>query len=207
MHDTATTAAAGQGIGFAAGGIMPFRPDRKYKQTNLENKIRTLSERDLDKILDGLNKPPFLLILDGVLDPHNLGACFRSASGAGVHAIIAPKDRSAPMTETVQKISCGGAEDVPFVQVTNLARTMRELKDRGIWIVGTAHGAEKYIYDLDLKGPLALVMGSEEKGMRRLTRESCDFLGKIPMLGRVENLNVSVATGVCLYEAVRQRRQ
>ena len=120
-------------------------------------------------------------------------------------AVIAPKDRSAPMTETVQKISCGGAEDVPFVQVTNLARTMRDLKKRGIWFVGTAHQSDKIIYEVDLKGPLAVVMGSEEKGMRRLTRELCDFLVKIPMSGKVENLNVSVATGICLFEAVRQR--
>jgi len=185
--------------------IMPKRPDRKYKQTDLTKKIKALSESDLDNILDNLNEPPFLLILDGVTDPHNLGACFRSASGAGVHAVIAPKDRSAPMTETVQKISCGGAEDVPFIQVTNLARTMRELKERGIWFVGTAHEADKTIYDIDLKGPLAVVMGSEEKGMRRLTREQCDFLVKIPMAGKVENLNVSVAAGICLFEAVRQR--
>lgn len=184
---------------------MPKRVDRKYKQTNLDRKIPTLSEIDLDKILDSLDRPPLLLILDGVVDPHNLGACSRSASGAGVDAIVAPKDRSAPMTETVRKISCGGAEDVPFVQVTNLARTMRELKERGIWLVGTAHEAEKTIYEIDLKGPLAIVMGSEEKGMRRLTRENCDFLARIPMHGRVENLNISVAAGICLFEAVRQR--
>jgi len=187
---------------------MPKRPDRKYKQTDLTKKIETLGEGDLDHILDNLNEPPFLLILDGVTDPHNLGACFRSASGAGIHAVITPKDRSAPMTETVQKISCGGAEDVPFIQVTNLARTIRELKERGIWFVGLAHESEKTIYDIDLKGPLAVVMGSEEKGMRRLTRDLCDFLAKIPMVnkkGSVDNLNVSVATGVCLFEAVRQR--
>ena len=187
---------------------MPKRPDRKYKQTNLTKKIKALTETDLDNILDNLNEPPFLLILDGVTDPHNLGACLRSASAAGVHAVITPKDRSAPMTETVQKISCGGAEDVPFVQVTNLARTMRELKDQGIWFVGTAHESDKLIYDVDLKGPLAIVMGSEEKGMRRLTRDLCDFLAKIPMSKKkssVDNLNVSVATGVCLFEAVRQR--
>jgi len=185
---------------------MPNRPDRKYKQTDLNRKIPTLCESDLDFILDNLTTPPFLLILDGVLDPHNLGACLRTASGAGVHAVIVPKDRAATITETVQKISCGGAEDVPFVRVTNLARTIRELRDRGIWLVGATHEADKFIYDIDLKGPIAIVMGSEEKGMRRLTGELCDFLAKIPMYGKVDNLNVSVATGVCLYEAVRQRQ-
>jgi len=181
------------------------RPDRTYKQTDLSKKIETLNEVGLFKIIDNLDEPAFLLILDGVVDPHNLGACLRTASGAGVHAVIAPKDRSAPMTDTVRKVACGGAEDVPFVQVTNLARTIRDLKEKGIWFVGTTHDADKTIYDIDMNGPLAIIMGSEEKGMRRLTHELCDFVARIPMYGKVDNLNVSVATGICLYEAVRQR--
>ena len=130
----------------------------------------------------------------------------RTADGAGVHAVVVPKDKSVGLTETVVRISTGAAESVPFVQVTNLARTMGRLKEAGLWLVGTSDHAEKSIHDLDLKGPLALVMGAEDKGMRRLTEENCDFLARIPMAGSVECLNVSVATGVCLYEAVRQRR-
>jgi len=150
---------------------------------------------------------PFLLILDCVQDPHNLGAILRSADGAGVHCVIAPKDKSCGLTETVRRVSVGAADHVPFAQVTNLARCMEKLKAAGVWIVGTSdHAASKSLYDLDLKGPLALVMGSEDKGMRRLTEENCDFLAALPMAGKVECLNVSVATGVCLFEAVRQRR-
>ncbi len=148
---------------------------------------------------------PFLLILDCVQDPHNLGAILRSADGAGVHAVVAPKDKSASITETVRRISVGAADHVPFVQVTNLARTMEHLKKAGVWIVGTTDHTDKLLYDLDLKGPLALVIGAEEKGMRRLTEENCDFLAKLPMAGKVECLNASVSAGVCLYEAVRQR--
>jgi len=147
----------------------------------------------------------FLLILDGVQDPHNLGACLRSADAAGVDAVIAPKDRATGITPVVRKVACGAAETVPFIQVTNLSRVLKQLKDEYVWIVGAAGEADTHIYDAKLKGKLAIVMGAEEKGMRRLTRENCDQLVKLPMAGQVESLNVSVATGVCLFEAVRQR--
>jgi len=147
----------------------------------------------------------FLLVLDGVTDPHNLGACLRSADAAGVDAVIVPKDRAAGITPTARKVACGAAETVPFFQVTNLARTLKQLKDNDVWIAGTAGEAESNIYDVKFSGKLALVMGAEEKGMRRLTRENCDQLIKLPMAGQVESLNVSVATGVCLFEIVRQR--
>jgi len=162
-------------------------------------------ESDLEDLLDGLREPPFLLVLDEVQDPHNLGACLRSADAAGVQAVIAPKDNAAGLTPTVAKVASGAAESVPYVQVTNLARTLDALKDRGLWLVGLAGEAETDLYGLDLKGPLALVLGSEGRGLRRLTRERCDFLARLPMLGRVESLNVSVAAGICLYEALRQR--
>jgi 23S rRNA (guanosine2251-2'-O)-methyltransferase len=162
------------------------------------------SEKSLDELL---NKDKlFLLVLDGVQDPHNLGACLRSADAAGVDAVIAPKDRAVGLTATVRKVACGAAESVPFVQVTNLARTLKQLKDAGVWVLGAAGEADALIYDSDLSGKLALVMGAEEKGLRRLTRETCDQLIKLPMAGQVESLNVSVATGICLFEAVRQRR-
>lgn len=161
-------------------------------------------ESDLDKIVSESDKP-FLLILDGVTDPHNLGACLRTADAAGVDAVIVPKDKSAALTPVVRKVACGAAEVIPLVQVTNLARTLRELQDAGVWIVGTAGEAEQNIYECKLEGPMALVMGAEGKGMRRLTREHCDELIKLPMAGSVSSLNVSVATGVCLYEVVRQR--
>lgn len=148
---------------------------------------------------------PFLLILDCVQDPHNLGAILRTADGAGVHAVVAPKDKSASITETVRRISVGAADHVPFIQVTNLARTMEQLKQAGVWTVGTTDHTDKLLYEIDLKGPIAIVLGAEEKGMRRLTEENCDFLAKLPMSGKVECLNVSVSAGVCLYEAVRQR--
>ncbi|MBN8457986.1 MAG: 23S rRNA (guanosine(2251)-2'-O)-methyltransferase RlmB [Verrucomicrobia bacterium] len=149
---------------------------------------------------------PFVLILDCVQDPHNLGAILRTADAAGVHAVVAPKDKAVGITETVRRVSVGAADHVPFAQVTNLARTMEKLKAAGLWLVGTTDHAGQSIYETDLKGPLALVLGAEEKGMRRLTEENCDFLASIPMAGKVECLNVSVATGVCLFEAVRQRR-
>jgi 23S rRNA (guanosine2251-2'-O)-methyltransferase len=166
---------------------------------------QTLRERDLKELLDALEHPPLLLILDGVTDPHNLGACLRTADAAGVDAVIAPKDNSAPLNATVRKVACGAAEAIPFIQVTNLVRTMKDIQERGIWISGTAGEAEQNIYEADLKGAIALVMGAEGKGMRRLTRENCDYLIKLPMAGTVSSLNVSVATGVCLFEAVRQR--
>jgi len=153
----------------------------------------------------GRQVPPFLLVLDNIQDPHNLGACLRTADAAGVQAVIAPKDRSVRMTKAVRTVACGAAENVPFVQVTNLARLLKQLKKRDVWIVGTSDRAKKSLYELDLTGPLAIVMGSEGKGLRRLTAEKCDFLAHLPMTGSVESLNVSVATGICLYEAVRQR--
>jgi len=163
-----------------------------------------LSEDELYDRVASLDNP-LLLILDGVEDPHNLGACLRSADAAGVFAVIAPKRRAASVTETVRRISAGGAEHVPFVQVVNLARAMERLADIGFKLVGTADGAKQSLYDTDLSGPLAIVMGAEEKGMRRLTTERCDTLVYIPMAGSVECLNVSVATAVCLFEAVRRR--
>jgi len=167
---------------------------------------RKLGEADLDAILDGLDAPPFLLILDGVTDPHNLGACLRSADAAGVQAVIAPRDRAASLSPTAIKVASGAAQSVPFVQVTNLARTLKDLQERGIWLVGLDGHAEQTLYELDLRGPLGMVMGAEGQGLRRLTKERCDFLATIPMAGTVESLNVSVATGVCLFEALRQRR-
>lgn len=149
---------------------------------------------------------PFVLILDCVQDPHNLGAILRTADAAGVHAVVAPKDKAVGITETVRRVSVGAADQVPFAQVTNLARTMDQLKAAGLWLVGTSDQAAKSIHETDLKGPLALVLGAEDKGMRRLTEERCDFLAAIPMAGKVPCLNVSVAAGVCLFEAVRQRR-
>lgn len=166
---------------------------------------RVLDEADLDQVLDK-HEQPFLLVLDGVTDPHNLGACLRTADAAGVHAVVVPKDKSASLTGTVRKVACGAAEVLPLIQVTNLSRTLKHLQDKGLWIIGTAGEAEQMIYDAKLTGPTALVMGAEGKGMRRLTRENCDELVKLPMAGTVSSLNVSVATGVCLYEIVRQRR-
>jgi 23S rRNA (guanosine2251-2'-O)-methyltransferase len=159
----------------------------------------------LDDLLDSLKEPPLLLVLDGVTDPHNLGACLRVADGAGAHAVIAPKDHAAGLNATVSKVASGAAETVPYFMVTNLARTLNELKERNIWIIGTAGEAEKSIYQVELKGPTALVLGAEGPGMRQLTRKTCDELVHIPMKGAVDSLNVSVASGVCLYEALRQR--
>ncbi|MGV3654167.1 MAG: 23S rRNA (guanosine(2251)-2'-O)-methyltransferase RlmB [Noviherbaspirillum sp.] len=161
--------------------------------------------RNLDELLDGISGPPLLLILDGVTDPHNLGACLRVADGAGAHAVIAPKDRAVGLNATAAKVASGAAETVPYITVTNLARAMRDLKERDIWLIGTAEDAESTLYDADFTTGTALVMGSEGEGMRRLTRETCDTLVKVPMLGSVESLNVSVTSGICLYEARRQR--
>lgn len=166
---------------------------------------REWSEDDLLALLANSEKPPFLLILDGVTDPHNLGACMRTADAVGVQAVIVPKDKSATLTPVARKVACGAAEIVPFVRVTNLARLLRTLQEQGVWLVGTAGEATTTLHQADLTGPLALVMGAEGKGMRRLTREHCDQLINIPMVGDVESLNVSVASGVCLYEALRQR--
>jgi 23S rRNA (guanosine2251-2'-O)-methyltransferase len=153
-----------------------------------------------------LDEPALLLILDGVTDPHNLGACLRVADAMGVHAVIAPKDRAVGINATVSKVASGAAETVPYIAVTNLARAMRELKEQGIWIIGTDERAEQDFYSVELKAALAWVLGAEGEGMRRLTREHCDELVRIPMLGTVESLNVSVAAGVCLAETRRQRR-
>ena len=160
----------------------------------------------LNEVLDDLAEPAFLLVLDGVQDPHNLGACLRVADAMGVQAIVAPKDRATGLNATVHKVASGAAESVPFISVTNLARTLRELKDKGIWVVGAAGGEAGTLFDAKLSGPLALVMGAEGEGLRRLTRETCDELISIPMLGTAESLNVAVAAGICLYEARRQRR-
>jgi len=165
----------------------------------------TRNENFLNQLLDSLEKPPFLLILDGVQDPHNLGACLRTADAAGVHAVIAPKDNAATLNATVRKVASGAAETTPFITVTNLARCLRNLKERGIWLIGAAGEAGTSVYQQNLTGSLGIVMGAEGKGLRRLTRETCDHLVTIPMPGNVESLNVSVATGVCLYEALRQR--
>jgi 23S rRNA (guanosine2251-2'-O)-methyltransferase len=164
-----------------------------------------LGEADLRDVLDALEGKAFFLVLDHVQDPHNLGACLRTADAAGVHGVVITKDQSVGITPTVAKVASGAAETVPLYKVTNLARALGWLKESGIWIVGAAGEADKTVYQTDLNLPLALVLGAEEKGLRRLTREHCDFLVKIPMSGQVESLNVSVATGILLFEAVRQR--
>lgn len=187
--------------------------DRMTNESNhqgvaaLCEKVRTYHEAELKTLLQQVSTPPFLLILDGVQDPHNLGACFRSADAAGVHAIIAPKDKAVGITPVVSKVASGATETIPFVQVTNLARALEELKEMGIWIYGAAGEAQQSLYQTDLSGPAAIVMGAEGSGMRRLTREHCDVLVKIPMQGSVSSLNVSVATGIFLFEVVRQREQ
>ncbi|HMS07280.1 MAG TPA: 23S rRNA (guanosine(2251)-2'-O)-methyltransferase RlmB [Burkholderiaceae bacterium] len=164
--------------------------------------------RTLDELLDDLGEgadPPLLLVLDGVTDPHNLGACLRVADGAGAQAVMAPKDHAVGLNATVHKVASGAADTVPYFMVTNLARSLGELKERGIWIIGAADDADKTLYEVDLKGPVALVLGAEGPGMRQLTRKTCDQLVRIPMRGAVESLNVSVASALCLYEARRQR--
>ena len=164
-----------------------------------------MSEKSLQAFLESLDEPAFLLVLDGVQDPHNLGACLRTADAVGVHAVILPKDRAVGITPVVHKVASGAVQTVPIFTVTNLARTLRLLKDLGIWIFGASDAADQLLYSIDLGGPAAFVMGSEGKGLRRLTRELCDHLVAIPMAGRVESLNVSVAAGVLLFEARRQR--
>ena len=165
------------------------------------------TEEDLLDLLEKSDQTPLLLILDGVTDPHNLGACLRTAEGAGVQAVIAPKDNAVGLTPAARKVASGAAETVPFVQVTNLVRTMEKLKKMGIWFIGTSDKAQGDLYTQDFKTPTAIIMGAEGKGLRRLTEEHCDILISIPMAGQVSSLNVSVATGVCLYEIVRQRQQ
>jgi 23S rRNA (guanosine2251-2'-O)-methyltransferase len=167
-------------------------------------RIQQYVEKDLAELLDNLTVPAFLLILDGIQDPHNLGACLRAADAAGVHAVIAPKDRAVSLTPIVHKVASGAAEVIPFIQVTNLARTMHNLKERGIWLMGAAGEAKDNLFKANLSGAIAIVMGAEGKGLRRLTKEHCDQLLHIPMLGSVSSLNVAVATGIFLFEVVRQ---
>ena len=177
--------------------------------TSLDELLENLDAASAALPMDQRDKPlnnPLILVLDGVTDPHNLGACLRVADGAGVHAVIAPKDHAAGINATVAKVASGAAETVPYFMVTNLARTLNELKERNIWIIGTSDAATKTLYQADLKGPVALVLGAEGDGMRSLTAKTCDELVNIPMRGAVESLNVSVASGVCLFEAVRQRQ-
>jgi 23S rRNA (guanosine2251-2'-O)-methyltransferase len=169
-------------------------------------RVTALAARhSLDDVLDDVQGPPLVLVLDGVTDPHNLGACLRVADGAGAHAVVAPKDHAVGLNATVAKVASGAAETVPYLMVTNLARTLGELKERDIRVIGTSDDASATLYDLDLTGPVALVLGAEGAGLRQLTRKTCDELVRIPMAGAVESLNVSVAAGVCLYEALRQR--
>ena len=165
----------------------------------------TYDESFLLKLAEEKGRDAFFLMLDGVTDPHNLGACLRAADGAGVQAVIVPKDNSVGLTPVVSKVACGAAETMPLVMVTNLTRTLEKLQQQGAWVVGTTGEAEELIYDIDLTGPMVLVMGAEGPGMRQLTQKQCDFLAKLPMEGEVSSLNVSVATGICLYEVVRQR--
>ncbi len=184
----------------------PARENRHVRQKSQSSSLPVPRGEDyLVDLLENRDKPPFLLILDCIQDPHNLGAILRSADGAGVDAVISPKDKSVSLTDTVLRVSVGAAENVPFVHVTNLARTMKYLQEKGVWIVGTSDKGDRSLYDMDLKGPLAIAMGAEGEGLRRLTEEHCDFLVQIPMAGKVPCLNVSVATGICLFEAVRQR--
>ena len=173
------------------------------------NAPESYNEDDLLNLVENIDSsvtPPLLLVLDGVTDPHNLGACLRTAEGAGVHAVIAPKDNAVGLTPAARKVASGAAETVPFIQVTNLVRTIEKLKQMGIWFIGTSDKAQGDLYTYDFKTPSAIVMGAEGKGLRRLTEEHCDTLVSIPMAGQVSSLNVSVATGVCLYEVVRQRQ-
>lgn len=178
------------------GVIARVKPGKVFTENDLIDIVESAKAKDV---------PPFLLILDGVTDPHNLGACLRNADAAGVQAIVVPKDNAARITATVRKVAVGAAETIPLVQVTNLTRSIKALQEMGVWVVGTAGEATQSLYDCKLTGPMALVMGAEGKGMRRLTRETCDELVKLPMAGDVSSLNVSVASGICLFEIVRQR--
>jgi len=178
----------------------------RHQGVSVKCKISRPVTMDLKSLLASGDKPlPLYLVLDGIQDPHNLGACLRTANASGVNAVIIPKDKAVGVNATVRKVASGAAEHIPVLSVTNLARTLREMRDAGIWIIGTAGDAEQSIYEVDLNRPLALVMGTEGKGLRQNTRKQCDVLINIPMMGNVESLNVSVAAGVCLYEAVRQQ--
>lgn len=193
-------------------------PVREYDRSRLDTMIGTDKHqgvvaaveakplaKHLDDVLDVLTEEALLLVLDGVQDPHNLGACFRVADAFGAHALIVPKDRAVGLNATVRKVASGAADTVPFFPVTNLARTLRDLKDRGIWLTGAAGDSESALASVPFTAPTALVLGAEGAGLRRLTREACDRLVRIPMLGTVDSINVSVAAGICLYEARRQR--
>lgn len=180
------------------------RENKHVKGDHDRIRSQTRSEEDLYQLVSE-HSEPLLLILDCVQDPHNLGAILRTADGAGVTAVVTPKDKSVGVTDTVRRVSVGAADRVPFFRVTNLSRSMNKLKELGVWMVGTSDLGKETLYETSLTGPMAVVMGAEGAGMRRLTEDNCDFLIKIPMAGKVECLNVSVATGVCLYEAVRQR--
>ncbi|PCJ50173.1 MAG: 23S rRNA (guanosine(2251)-2'-O)-methyltransferase RlmB [Gammaproteobacteria bacterium] len=168
---------------------------------------RIIKENEMPSFLESIKGVPLILLLDGVTDPHNFGACLRSADAAGVHLVITPKDRSVGLTSSVRKVACGAAETMPICQVTNLVRAMETLKEAGIWLAGAAGEADDTLYSIDFNGPMAIVMGAEGAGLRRLSRENCDYLMKIPMAGEISSLNVSVATGICLYEVIRQRLQ
>ncbi len=177
-----------------------------HRHQGVAARVETITvSSSLDDTLDAVDGPPLILVLDGITDPHNLGACLRVADGAGAHAVIAPKDHAVGINATVAKVASGAADTVPYFMVTNLARTLNELKERDIRVIGTSDDAQQSLYDLDLCGPIALVLGAEGSGMRQLTSKTCDELVRLPMAGAVESLNVSVASGVCLYEAVRQR--
>ncbi|CAI8155344.1 MAG: 23S rRNA (guanosine-2'-O-)-methyltransferase RlmB [Pseudidiomarina mangrovi] len=200
-----------QQLGIKAQFVPKASLDKRAEEGNHQGVVITaleapaLSEHDLPDLVAAAGKKALFLVLDGVTDPHNLGACLRTADATGVTAVIVPKDKSASITPIVRKVASGAAETVPLVQVTNLARALRELQELQVWVIGTAGEATNNLYAIDYTGPVALVMGAEGDGMRRLTRETCDQLIKIPLLGTVSSLNVSVATAVCLYEVVRQR--
>ncbi len=202
-------AATDAGVGFEQ--VPRVALDRMLPGANHQGVIASVyarpvgGEGELQALLEALEGSPLLLCLDGVSDPHNLGACLRTAEGAGVHAVIAPKDRAAGLTPVVRKVASGAAERLPFFQVTNLARALDTLRQRGLWVVGAASEAEASLYDTDLRGPLVVVLGAEGKGLRRLTRETCDVLVRIPLQGAIDSLNVAVASGVLLFEARRQR--
>jgi len=206
-------AALAQGAGVAVQRVTGDKLDKAAEGAHHQGVLAWVrlptacQETELDAILDNTPGPPLLLILDGVQDPHNLGACLRTADATGVQALIAPKDKAVGLTAVACRVASGAARTIPYIRVTSLARTIEGLKERGLWLTGTAAEATDGLFETDLTGPLALVMGGEGQGLRRLTRERCDWLVRLPMFGTVESLNVSVATGVCLYEALRQRSQ
>lgn len=196
---------AGVAVSIESRAQLSARCDSDKHQGCLLEIVATEPLASFEECLAAINDKSLLLVLDGVQDPHNLGACLRTADACGVDAVIIPRDRSVKMNATVRKVAAGGAETVPLIEVTNLVRCLKDLKQAGVWIYGTGDSASASLYEHDYRGPIALVMGAEGSGLRRLTMESCDHLVKLPMLGQVESLNVSVATGVCLYEILRSR--